>query len=80
MTAKNYFQRLLDKISSKNIKAQIDIIPIVPETSTKQKNGSSAECRGFWISATHRRREERIREFFRYLKSAVAGHDGAYYT
>ena len=38
MTAKNYFLRLLDKFWSEDFKAQIEIIPIVPETITRQKN------------------------------------------
>ena len=47
MRAMDVFQRLAAKIRSEDIKAQIDIIPIAPETSTKQKNDLSAECRDF---------------------------------
>ena len=47
MKAMDVFQRLIGKISSQEIKAQIDIIPIAPETSTKQKYNSSAKCGDF---------------------------------
>ena len=47
MGALDVLQRLVGKIRSRDVKAQIDIIPIAPETSTKQKNDSSAECGDF---------------------------------
>lgn len=47
MAAKNYFLRLLDKFWSENFKPQIEIIPLVPETNTQQKNDLSPECWDF---------------------------------
>jgi len=47
MGALDVLQRLVIKIRSGAVKAQIDIIPIDPETSTKQKNDSPAKCERF---------------------------------
>jgi hypothetical protein len=47
MTSENDLQELLDKISAEDVRAQIDIAPVVPETSAKQKNDATADSRNF---------------------------------
>ena len=60
MVAKDDFQNLLKKIDTEDIKAQLDIVPVVPETSSPQDDPSThAEGFGF-RPLTEKEKEEFI--------------------
>ena len=77
MRAMDLLQRLVGKIRSEDIKAQIDIIPIAPETSTKQKNNSSVECGDFGFRPlTEEERKEFVNSFDAKAKKILAELEG----
>src|SRR5262249_28773347 len=77
MGAIDLLQRLVGKIRSGNIKPQMDNVPIAPETSTKQKNDSSAECGDFGFRPlTEREKKEFVNSLDAKAKKILAELEG----